>query len=94
MAIHRCAAGASVGLVLGLATVAHAQGATDLVSQASAATSDPSTMLLLQFLQAGGLPAALALLGWLLGRGGIPLHVRLSDDDRKLLGAKLKQGGN
>ena len=94
MGWHRCMGGAVMGLVLGLATVAHAQGAVDLVPSVTPPQTDPSTALMLALLQAGGLPAALALLGWLLGRGGIPLHVRLSDDDRKLLGAKLKQGGN
>lgn len=94
MGLHRCAGGAVMGLVLGLATVAHAQGAVELVPSIAPPQTDPSTALMLALLQAGGLPAALALLGWLLGRGGIPLHVRLSDDDRTLLGAKLKQGGN
>ena len=91
--VLRCGAGAGTGLVLGLATVAHAQG-SDLVPPVGVAPADPSTILLLQLLQAGGLPAALALMGWLLGRGGIPIHVRLSDDDRKLLGGKPRAGGN
>ena len=81
----RCVQTASLGAVLGFAAVAHAQGAAELAPVGVSSPGDPSTVLMLQILQAGGLPAALALVGWLVGRGGIPLHISLSDHDRALL---------
>lgn len=81
----RCIRSASLGAVLGFAAVAHAQGAAELAPVGVSSPGDPSTVLMLQILQAGGLPAALALVGWLVGRGGIPLHISLSDHDRALL---------
>lgn len=74
----RCGVWAVLGLVVGLAAVAYAdEGA------APAAAGDGA--LLLELARAGGLPAVLAGVGWLLGRGGIPVRIELSPADRELL---------
>lgn len=78
---HRCLVWAAGGGALGLALVARAQ---DPVAVAPAA--DPGSLsLLVDLIQGGGLPAVLALFGWLAGRGGVPVVIRLSDEDRRLL---------
>lgn len=84
-----CTLGALLGLVVGLAAVAHAQDPTDVV-----ALADPSGLsTLVELVSGGGLPAVLAVLGWLAGRwGGIPvapltITVQLSPEDR----AELKR---
>lgn len=79
MTRHRCIVWAVVGCLAGCAAYAQ-DPAAPLVPAA------PDGMaLLLQLLQAGGLPAVLGAGGWLLGRGGIPITVQLSEPDRELL---------
>lgn len=85
----RCIVYSGTGALLGVATLAHAQSSLPAVSQVA---TDPSTALLLQFLQAGGLPAALALVAWVIGRGGIPIHIQLSKDDRDALSGRHHHG--
>lgn len=79
---HRCLTWALGGLLLGLAVVARGQDPTDV-----AVLADPTSMaLLIDLLSGGGLPAVLALLGWAAHRwGGLPVVLRLHDDDRRLL---------
>lgn len=84
-----CVIGALIGALVGLAAVAHAQDPTDVV-----ALADPSGLsTLVELVSGGGLPAVLAVLGWLAGRwGGIPvapltITVQLSPEDR----AELKR---
>lgn len=52
-------------------------------------TADPFAAALLALLQGGGLPAVLGLVAWwargAVASGGVPVIVRLSDDDRRLL---------
>jgi len=83
----RCLTWAASGLALGVAAVAHAQDA--VVAEVLATESS----LVVELVRTGGLPAVLAALGWLLGRGGIPLRVEptrvvleLAPEDRALLG--------
>ena len=84
-----CVIGALLGALVGVAAVAHAQDPTDVV-----ALADPSGLsTLVELVSGGGLPAVLAILGWLAGRwGGIPvapltITVVLSPEDR----AELKR---
>jgi hypothetical protein len=81
MTAHRCVAWSATGAALGLAIVAHAQ---DPLTQLA---TDPSgVQVFTDLLSGGGLPAVLALLGWLAGRwGGVPVVLRMSDEDRRLL---------
>lgn len=83
---HRCLTWALGGLLLGLAVVAHGQDPTDV-----AVLADPGSLsLLVDLVSGGGLPAILALLGWAVGRwGGVPVVLRLHDDDRRLLRRSL-----
>lgn len=76
----RCVGWALLGCAVGCA--AYAQDATPAPTATAAVDT---TGLLLQLLQAGGLPAVLGAGGWLLGRGGIPITVQLSAEDRDLL---------
>ncbi len=85
----RCTVGALLGALVGVAAVAHAQDPADVV-----ALADPSGIsTLVELVSGGGLPAVLAVLGWLAGRwGGIPvapltITVQLSPEDR----AELKR---
>lgn len=61
---HPCITWGGAGAVLGLAASAWAQTG-DMVS---VVPLDPSTRLLVELVGAGGLPAALGALGWLLAR--------------------------
>ena len=74
----RCVAYAVLGLLTGCAAYAQDSGAP------SVASAD-TTSLLFEAVRAGGLPSVLALMGWTLGRGGIPITVQLSAEDRDLL---------
>jgi hypothetical protein len=83
LAHARCLVTGCLGLVLGVAAVAHGQDAPPPTVTTQAI--DPLTGLL-GLMQAGGLPAVLAGLGWLLGRGGgVPVTIQLHGDDRELL---------
>lgn len=75
---HRCIAWTLLGVATGCA--AYAQ---DTAVPASALGG--SEAMLLELLRAGGLPAVLGFVGWMFSRGGIPVVLRLSDEDRKLL---------
>lgn len=82
-----CMRAALVALVAGYALttgLAWAQEPTTVVATAS----DPTMQLVVDLLKGGGLPGVLALVAWW-ARGqlgaGIPVVVRLSDDDRRLL---------
>lgn len=78
----RCGVWAVLGLVVGLAAVAY--GADEgAAAPATASTGDAA--ILLELVRSGGLPAVLAAVGWLLGRGGIPVRIELSPADRELL---------
>lgn len=73
----RCVAYAIAGALTGCA--AYAQDAAPTVG----ATGELGALV--SVLDAGGLPAVLAVTGWMLGRGGIPVTLQLSADDRNLL---------
>jgi hypothetical protein len=80
---HRCVAWAGSGALLGLAWNAWAQADPTVPAEA---LTDPGLHTLVELLQGGGLPAVVAILGWLAGRwGGVPLVVSLHADDRALL---------
>lgn len=85
---HRCGVWALAGLLTGCA--AYAQDA----APPAAVLAGGTDVWLLEVVRAGGLPAVLAVTGWMFGRGGLPvtislgekpLVVRLADEDRKLL---------
>jgi hypothetical protein len=76
-----CATGAVVGVVLGIAGVAYAQEPAQTAATVAASASDVGLML--ELLRSGGLPAVLGVLGWLFGRGGLPVKLTLDTDDRK-----------
>jgi hypothetical protein len=75
---RRCLIWGAWGLALGVAAVAHAQ---DLPLEAGAPPAD----LLTQVLSGGGLPVVLAWGFFQIGRTGIPVVIKLSDEDRRLL---------
>ena len=76
-----CTAGAVAGVVLGVAGVAYAQDPTPVA--AAVASSDMG--IVLELLRTGGLPAVLGVLGWLFGRGGVPVKLTFEADDRKAI---------
>jgi len=75
----RCISYAMMGLLTGCAALAQ----DGSVPALPAPTSTES--LVLEGLRVGGLPGVLALTGWMVGRGGIPVTLQLSDKDRELL---------
>lgn len=78
----KCTAWAVAGAVLGVAVVAWGQ---DTAPSTGAAAADPTIPVLIELIKGGGLPTVLALLGWLASKGGIPVVIRLSDEDRRAI---------
>lgn len=74
---HRCLVWTILGVVTGCA--AYAQDVAPAVAMS------PSDSFWLEVIRAGGLPAVLGMGGYFLSRGGVPVVVRVSDEDRKLL---------
>lgn len=79
---HPCVAYSLVGLLVGVSALAWGQTQPE---PATAPVADPMASLLTHILSGSGLPAVLAALGYWLGRNGITITIRLSDDDRALL---------
>jgi hypothetical protein len=77
-----CVAGGVAGVVLGVAGVAYAQDPAQAVTSAASA-ADMGIML--ELLRTGGLPAVLGVLGWLFGRGGVPVKLTFETEDRKAI---------
>lgn len=78
----RCAVWAVAGAILGFALVVWGQ---EPGSNTGAGAVDPSIPVLIELIKGGGLPTVLALLGWLASKGGIPVVIRLSDEDRRAI---------
>lgn len=76
-----CTLGAVAGVVLGVAGVAYAQDPTPV----AAAVTSSDMGIVLELLRTGGLPAVLGVLGWLFGRGGVPVKLTFEADDRKAI---------
>lgn len=74
---HRCAYYAILGTMVGCAAYA-----ADEPTQASGGAEFG---MMMELVKAGGLPAVLGFLGWMFGKGGIPVTIQLSETDRKLL---------
>ena len=66
----------AAGLVLGFACVAYGQDTPVAITAA-----DPWSMLAVQTLEAGGLPAVFGLLGWMLSRWQPTVRIMLVRDD-------------
>ena len=77
-----CVAGGVAGVVLGVAGVAYAQ---DPAHTAAAVATSADMGIVLELLRTGGLPAVLGVLGWLFGRGGVPVKLTFEADDRKAI---------
>jgi hypothetical protein len=83
-----------VGLAIlaAFAAVAHAQGVDEPLT---AAVVDPTAALLVELLKGGGLPAVVGIVAWF-GRGalaqGVPVVIRLADEDRALLRDLARRG--
>jgi hypothetical protein len=79
----KCAAAAAVMAAFGVACAAYGQDAV-----APLASADPTGDMIALLVREGGLPVVLALIGWYARSivvSGIPVTVRLSDEDRALL---------
>lgn len=76
----RCLAFATCGVLLGASVNAWAQAVPPVVPVDLGLPA-----WLVSLLQIGGLPAVVGALAFVLGRGGLSITVRLSDDDRTLL---------
>ena len=85
-----CVAWTAFGVLAGCSLSAYAQDAQpapDLAPVAAGVLGLP--LWVVQLFQFGVLPGVLGLLGWIAGRGNITIRVSLSDEDRKLLAARL-----
>lgn len=69
----RCLGYALAGVLLGWAVTAQGQDPGPVVAVAA----DPYSQLV-ALVSAGGTPAALGFLGWLFGRGGVPVQVTVA----------------
>jgi hypothetical protein len=82
---HPCLRWAFIGATLGLAWTSWAQGTDGATLATEAGAMDDGTIWI-EVLKGGGLPAILAFLGFMAGRGGgVPIVVQLHPDDRKLV---------
>lgn len=83
--------GCSIWMLLGILTgcAAYAQDETAHIMHGSSAEMG----LLIEMVKAGGLPAVLGVIGWLFGRGGLPVTIQLTDNDRNLIRGMMKSDG-
>lgn len=87
---HVCVSGTTFAVLFAAAAAAYAQDAPMAPSiTPEAMPGGASTVLLLELVKGGGLPAIVGWLGWVLSRtlaGGIPIRVELGDDTIRRLG--------
>jgi hypothetical protein len=77
----RCLSWAACGVLAGCAAYAQDPAASIPLDGGGA---------FLELVRAGGLPAVLGFIGWMLGRGGVPVTIQLSTVDRELIRRLVK----